>query len=484
MSAPHLWRGFNEIVRRLAMCGVPRPGHRWMEEVERFYLHPTARTWIACCGRGAGKNFIGVLCDLTELVYEDFEIPPGETHYIVHNAADVDEAEKTLRQMAQYLAMLGIEHTAKADAIHLLDPELANRAARVEANRISANSGYRGLGGTTQEIAKWNNQGTNPAEEVVTSWVAQMVTHPRARRRHFSTPMSRDGFFFDQLSKGDTPDQIVTRGPSWLFNPTITEAHCRTLATSDRVFRREYCAEPQAGVLSAFDADAIDRAFAHPRRPGVEGRHHVIFDPSSGKKDAATFADCCWVMPPKGETWSPYLRFNVIDGIEGSFWQTVNGDALADRVAALAKKTGAKSVHADQREELMMRSALEKRGFAYDVHPWTATSKPLGVERVRRWFADDGIALIEHPKMRAELLAFEERISPSGAFTFGARGSGHDDYVALLITAALAELDGDLRCVGPGAGFMSAGRGAPSNGAQIATIFGRGEGRGGGQWWR
>jgi hypothetical protein len=30
-------------------------------------------------------------------------------------------------------------------------------------------------------------------------------------------------------------------------------------------------------------------------------------------------------------------------------------------------------------------------------------------------------------------------------FTFGARGNGHDDYVALLITGAMADISGALR---------------------------------------
>ena len=38
-------------------------------------------------------------------------------------------------------------------------------------------------------------------------------------------------------------------------------------------------------------------------------------------------------------------------------------------------------------------------------------------------------------------LEFEERTSATGAFTFGARGSGHDDYVSLLLTTAMADAE-------------------------------------------
>ena len=63
---------------------------------------------------------------------------------------------------------------------------------------------------------------------------------------------------------------------------------------------------------------------------------------------------------------------------------------------------------------------------------------------MRRWLADEQLALPEHPKLRAELLSFEEQITPSGSFRYAARGSGHDDYVSLLLTAAMAELSGEL----------------------------------------
>ena len=69
-------------------------------------------------------------------------------------------------------------------------------------------------------------------------------------------------------------------------------------------------------------------------------------------------------------------------------------------------------------------------------------SKPPAVERVRRWLADGALSLPAHDQLRNELLGFEERVTASGAFTFGARGSGHDDYVSLLITAAMADAKG------------------------------------------
>ena len=90
----------------------------------------------------------------------------------------------------------------------------------------------------------------------------------------------------------------------------------------------------------------------------------------------------------------------------------------------------------------MMRAAFEKAGLLFFEHVYTAQSKPAAVELVRRWLRDGQLALPTKGKgerLKRELLAFEERLTPSGRFTFGGRGTSHDDYAALLVTAAMAE---------------------------------------------
>lgn len=445
MGDAALWRGFSEIAAALAVHGVPRPSPAWLAEVERFYMHPTATTWIACVGRGGGKNLVGILCDLTELLFGDFDVPPGERHYHVHVSENRTEAEKTLRQMAQYLRMLGIDHEATVDTIDL-GGELADRGEKVLAARIGANSGFRSTGGTTQESAKWSNglDAANPAEEIVTSWSAQMVTHATARKRHFSTPMARDGFFFDALTRGETGDQIVTVGPTWVFNPSVSEARTRVLAPNPRTWRREYMAEPQAGALSAFDADQIDAAIAHPRPDGLRLRRHLVIDASSGRKDAFTFAVAGWVTPAIGASWRPYIEIAVAGEVSNEIARSEGANAVITRIARVGREHNVLHVHGDQRDAPFISDAFAAHGMLFTQYDWTAKSKPEAVERVRTWLREGSIALPSEPKMRSQLLAFEERIAPSGQFTFGARGSGHDDYPALLVTAAMASLEGDL----------------------------------------
>jgi hypothetical protein len=115
----------------------------------------------------------------------------------------------------------------------------------------------------------------------------------------------------------------------------------------------------------------------------------------------------------------------------------VSADKIAERIAELAHREKIRMVIADQREALALSSVFAKQGLGYVSIPWTNPAKIGAVESVRRWLREDTLVLPEHEKMRRELRAFEEKVTPSGALTFAGRGE-HDDYVALLLTAAMA----------------------------------------------
>jgi hypothetical protein len=152
-----------------------------------------------------------------------------------------------------------------------------------------------------------------------------------------------------------------------------------------------------------------------------------------------------WVVPPRDEPgkFKPYLQVKHIATIAESY-SDGDGEAIADKIAATARDYGCPHVDSDQREALFLGAGIRKRGLVFTERTWTAQSKPVAVERVRRWLTDGVLALPEHDRLRRELLGFEERVNASGMLTFGARGSGHDDFVALLITAAMAEVEGAL----------------------------------------
>jgi len=122
----------------------------------------------------------------------------------------------------------------------------------------------------------------------------------------------------------------------------------------------------------------------------------------------------------------------------------MTGTQIVDRLVAVAEDRQIRTIHGDQRESLMLRAQLAERGLSFQEHPWTSSNKPKAVERLRRLMADGLLSLDFHAKLRRELANFEERITTSGQFTYSARRGGHDDFVALLITAMIADIEGEL----------------------------------------
>lgn len=236
------------------------------------------------------------------------------------------------------------------------------------------------------------------------------------------------------------------------------------------------------GGAHVFDFDAIDRARTMVTPAHQPVRPVCFIDASSGRKDSWTWGFGAWVTPhvapdafiyeplkdhrgftirPNGHVAmnergeprlradyagpiKPFIAFWDVGGFEGSFWDQVGGERVVQHVAMLCQKNGATVVHADQREAYMLAAAFKGAGLRFVEHPWTATSKPDAVDRVRRWFASNTIRLPNHPRLIQELHAFVEVPTPGGGFTFKARGSGHDDFVALLLTAALADIEGQI----------------------------------------
>jgi hypothetical protein len=370
---------------------------------------------------------------------------------------------------------------ADGDAITI---DGTNIGFRVLSCNVASVSGWTTILAVADEVAKWLNAdtGQNPAGEVLASLRATMATQPLARMMLLSSPLSTEDAHAEAFDIGDTDAQIVAQAETWVANPTVTETETRKLEPDPRVWAREYAAIPQAAKLAAFDAVAVDRAFeSRFTADSVTKARVMVIDASSGKKDTWAFAIAERVVTGLAEN----ICFPFVDGREGRFFDQEAGEKVIAHVATVAKKEGITTVYGDQRESLMIASAFKRHGLRFVECPWTATSKPDAVARVRRWLADGTLVLAKHDKMRKEMLAFEERVTPNGVLTYGARGGKNDDYVALLITAAMADMAGAFRESNRGAkapapeigipilerGFGFGDEGVPGMDAQTAEWF-------------
>jgi hypothetical protein len=308
-----------------------------------------------------------------------------------------------------------------------------------------------------------------------------MATQPRARLFLSSSPLSTLDAHYDAYEQGETPAQCIAHAPTWVANPSISEQDTHALEPDWRVWAREYKAIPQAAISAAFDPDAVDRAFRDPGCSYTAGERVLVLDPSSGRNDSFSFAVVGWswpllpvnayVMTDLVDEWGriivngtmyardargqpfisdsykgqvePFVHIEEIGGFDGAFWQDMRGGDVVDRLCEVCEQNAIRNIVSDQREALMLEAAFTDRGYKFTAYDWTNGNKAAAVGLIRGWFRDGAIIVAPHETMRKQLHAFSERFTTSGAITYGAR-TGHDDYAALLLTAAIADAEGAL----------------------------------------
>ncbi len=420
----------------LAARGVPPASAFWKEQRRRFYLHPTARTLLAMVGRGGDKTRESVKQSIAEVLEGDFTIPPGERHYFIHISENVDEAQKTLAILKEYLAILSIPHHPTGDTVDLKEMQ---RGWKVRANRIGAASGFRSIGGTGDERDKWGDGGSDPSSEVAANMRAMLVTHPNARLRFVSSPVVVGSSFCEQHALGDTDHQVTCAAPSWVANASITEARTHELEPDPRVWAREYAAIHQAsacGVVDAEDVKLLTRTLAQPIVPCGQGA--IFIDSSSGRGDGFSFCRAQHVL----EDGRAVVHVTEVGAFEGKFGRTTSFDRVAAYVANLAKRTGCFEVHGDQHQAFALKSEFGRHRLGFSEHPWTLPTKIDAATTLRRLLRE-GALVVESTEqgecMRRELLQLEEKyLSDSGQLTIQPRrtGAGHADRAMLLLLVA------------------------------------------------
>lgn len=461
---------------------LARAGHHpltpfWRAELERFY-GSGATALIGRVGRGGAKSHTSAKVGLNETLFGDWRVPPGERHFWAFVSATKDEAVQRLLLLQSFLRGLGVPFDVQGDQIALRDKP---RGFRVFACQVGAVSGFRCYGFSADELAKWESRetGANPAPEVCSSLAAMCVTHVGSRRLLISSPWSLDDYHAERFDQGDTDHQRVCAAPSWVANPAgITEAQTRAAEPDPRRWAREYAAIPSASASAALDGDAVTRAQREPPSDLTVMAPIVALDFSSGRGDSVVWSRVCWAhqaavpevlsepkyLPGHGYYWEPVvdehgrttpnpeykpapplLLIGPVAHQVGAFWQSIASESLVQRIAADCRRWGASWVIGDQREAYGLESMFGRHGIRFVSVAWTQPNKAAAVERIRRWLRDDQLVLplpaSSEPAARLdrELRAFEERLLPSGVAAYAAPRSGHDDHVATLVTAAIAD---------------------------------------------
>ena len=356
-------------------------------------------------------------------------IPITDVGWVVFLSVDNNEAKQRVDSIEIVLKLLGVRHERAGTEIRLSD---YNIGFRVLTSSISGTSGYTSILIIADEVSKWMSKdtGANPAKEVLASVRATGAT-TRAPVCLISSPMTDDDEHAQAFDAGDTDFQMVAFAPTWVANPSLTEAETRELEPDERVWRREYAAIPQAGVLDGYLADVITpcvvaRTGSSPRDP--RARYIVALDPAWRQDEFA-------VAVLRADRTANYLPRVVVEEVHG--WRPPRGEVLSvektcTRVAELCAKWGTHLAFTDQKDFDTLSAIFLRKGIALCGVPWSNVSKNEKFRLFRSLCMDRRVEIPNDPVLIKQLESICIKLTPSGAESFMGRGADDRAFATVL----------------------------------------------------
>ena len=459
---------FLELDAALVSAGFPPTPPWWLEQLEGFYAHPTARRLVARVGRGGVKSTTAVKFALCELLFGSWQVAPGERHWGVFVSVRSDEAMARLRQAETMCQALGIESRLVGDELRF---EHLPLGMKVFPGTVGAVSGPRAVCKVGDEVSKWwsDDRKANPAREVIASMRAMSVTHAGAREFLVSSAFGTVDYHHELVEAGTNEQQLVVEAPTWIANPSITEEQTHELEPDTAIWSREYAAKPGVTVTNAFDP--ADLAACFGRAPlGDEVRAFISTDFSSLRNDGTAYI-------AGHETHVGELVIREVDGWDGEQLRHVEMDDLVATIAKRARFWGCKTVFGDQREEASLRSLFAKHKLVFKSYAWTEKSKDAAVMMLRRLKRERKLVICSEqptptpskaPVLRRQLAGMKAHLTPSGRTHYATNGL---DYASALITLAHAGLEGDaLKFRQRSVGLISANGGRNLSGEAVRGV--------------
>lgn len=429
-----LMEAFLDLEARLRGARFHPTSPWWLATIERF-CQSGKRQLVLRVGRRGGKSSTLCRIAVAEALYGAHEIPPGDIGIVGIVSVSIPEAKKRLRTVRAILDALSEPYKPLTEGSGV---ELVNRpiAFQTFAATLGGVVGGTWICGICDEVARWNDKetGVNPANEVLASLRPTMATQRNAKLFLSSSPLGLEDAHAKAFADGETQAQSVAAAPTWIANPTISEADTHVLEPNKRVRDREYGIQPQGAKTAVFREEDIQRAFELYRRLDVAATapEVLVIDASRGT-DAFAWGRMRWVWAG-GRARLQLLECGETPAVAGG--EDFTAAAVA-HLAGIAKSHGITNVLADQYEAGALTTLFGQHGLTLWEHTWSSASKKIAIDHLERWLRDGLLLLCENGKLLTQLREYQERITRTGDLSYGGAGT-HDDYVQVLMTCAMA----------------------------------------------
>lgn len=426
---------FDEVDRQLVAAGFPPTSPWWRETFEAFY-RSGKRQLVARVGRRGGKSSSFSRLAVVEALYGDHQVPPGDTGVVAIVSTDRQEAASRLTTIQAILDALGVAYAPWGDGaigIRLVGRRIG---VRVYTASIKGVSGFTSIFVLCDEVAKWKDAdlGANPATQVLASIRPTMRTQRNARIVLSSSPFGMLDAHYDAFEAGETPLQIVAHAPTWIANPTITEAETRADEPDESTWLREYAAIPQAEIEEGLLSEAIlDRATrAGPLDvPRAQGHHYVA------TIDPATRGNA-WTLAVLTRGPDRVRRVVLCREWRGTRAMPLEPSSMLAEIRELLRPYGLRWLSSDQFAGDALRELARQQGLTLSLEPWTSVAKREAYENLRTMLLDEELELPPDDAVKTDLLGIRKSLTRNGVtYELATQGARHSDYAPAIAMAAM-----------------------------------------------
>jgi hypothetical protein len=384
---------------------------------------PPAEAFVITGRRGGKTRLAGAVAARAAAFCEYPALAPGERPIIGLAAADRDQARTLLSYTlapfeAPPLAAL-VKRRTQWELELTTGPRIEVRTSHYGRIRGRTFAGF-----IADEVAFWaDDEGANPAEEVLTAVRPGLATIPGAQLIVISTPYARRGPLWTAYERcwgKDDPTTLVWRGTSLEMNPTLPESLVLdALERDEAAARAEWLAEFRRDVEGFVDREAVTACVVPDRRElaPLSGVSYVAFvDPSGGVADSMTLA----LAHPEERDGRRVAVLDVLRECKPPF----SPEAVVADFAGLLAHYRVAAVTGDRYGGEWPREAFRRHGIAYDV----ADRPRSDLYRDLLPVLNSGSAeLLDEPRLAAQLVGLERRTSRAGRESIDHGPHGHDD---------------------------------------------------------
>ena len=317
-----------------------------------------------------------------------------------------------------------------------------NIVVEVRPASFKTSRGITAVSMICDEIAFWasGDGAANPDSEILSAMRPSLAT-TRGLLLAISSPHARKGELWNTYAEhfgpaGD-PAILVAQAESRVMNPTLEEAVVdRALKRDPSSARAEWLAQFRSDVETFVSLDTVVRAVV-PGREILPPQWQWIERDYYGSLDAAGGSGSDSMTMAVAHTEGDVAVLDCVAEVKPPF----SPDAVVEQFAELFKSYQVSRVRSDKWGGDWVVSAFRKQQITVEPN---VEPKSVIYSQFLPLLNADRIALLDHKKLRSQLLGLERKVNSGGRDTIDHVRNGHDDVInaaAIALVDASATFD-------------------------------------------